>query len=266
MSPDAELLDRLDAYLDAFPRPSTRVEEIGPFTLFVNEGAGWPYYARPTRGIRTAEPRDVEVLRERQRDLGVPEQIEWVVDLAPEIGVAAEAAGLHVIEHPLMHLPIADVVPIPPPPDVEITLAAPEDDVAAITAVASIAFGSPGTAAAGALDDAATRVSPDLAAFTRDRIERGLTVTAIARIDGQLVATGAHNPLDNTTEIVGVGTLPGFRRRGIGAALTSFLVDDALARGIDTVLLSAGGDDVARIYGQLGFRRVGSAGAAEPAL
>lgn len=266
MPPDAALLDRLDAYLDAVPRPSTRVEEIGPFTLFVNEGSGWPYYARPRRGVRTAEPGEVDVLRRRQRELGVPEQIEWVADLAPGIGPAAAAAGLRVVEHPLMHLAIGDVAPAAPPAGVEIALVSADDDLAQISAVGAIAFGAPGRDADGtdALEAVATRVGGDLLAFTRDRIGRDLTVLAVARVGGALAAAGAHNPLGRATEIVGVGTLPGYRGRGIGTALTSFLVADALGRGIDTVLLSAGDDAVARLYARIGFHRVGSAGAAEP--
>ena len=60
-------------------------------------------------------------------------------------------------------------------------------------------------------------------------------------------------------EVTGVGTLPSARRRGIGAALTGRLVQDARERGAAIVFLSAAGDDVARMYERLGFRRVGTA-------
>ena len=62
------------------------------------------------------------------------------------------------------------------------------------------------------------------------------------------------------TEIVGVATLPSARRRGLGAAVTAALVDDARRGGADIVFLSAGSDDIARVYGRLGFERVGTAG------
>jgi phosphoserine phosphatase len=48
-------------------------------------------------------------------------------------------------------------------------------------------------------------------------------------------------------------------RRGIAAALTSVLVAEALERGIQTVFLSAGDETIARVYGQVGFERVGTA-------
>lgn len=43
------------------------------------------------------------------------------------------------------------------------------------------------------------------------------------------------------------------------------LVRDAVASGIHTIFLSAGDEAIARVYGRLGFRRIGTAGAAEPA-
>jgi hypothetical protein len=50
------LLDRIDAYCDAVPRTAARAEAHGPLTLFVNDGPGWSFYARPTRGTATVTP------------------------------------------------------------------------------------------------------------------------------------------------------------------------------------------------------------------
>jgi hypothetical protein len=38
----------LEKYYDDVPRSGARAEDFGALTLFVREGAGWPYYARPT--------------------------------------------------------------------------------------------------------------------------------------------------------------------------------------------------------------------------
>jgi predicted GNAT family acetyltransferase len=65
-------------------------------------------------------------------------------------------------------------------------------------------------------------------------------------------------------EIVGVGTLPAFRRRGLGAAVTARLAELAVERGLTTVFLSAADDAAARVYEGVGFRRIGTAGIAEP--
>jgi len=74
-----------------------------------------------------------------------------------------------------------------------------------------------------------------------------------------------HLPVDGVTEVVGVGTVPAARRRGFGAAVTAALVEDARRRGVETVFLSAGSDEIARLYASLGFERIGTACIAETA-
>ncbi|WP_308686579.1 GNAT family N-acetyltransferase [Streptomyces caniferus] len=78
------------------------------------------------------------------------------------------------------------------------------------------------------------------------------------------MCAGQHRPVGKVSEIVGVGTLPAARRRGLGLAVTAALVADARSRGVETVLLSAGDEDVARLYARLGFRSVATALIAEP--
>ncbi|MFK8909474.1 GNAT family N-acetyltransferase, partial [Streptomyces sp. YS-3] len=95
----------LEGYYDAVPRTSARAEDFGPLTLFVREGPGWPFYARPTLG-RTGpvSAADVDRVRARQRELGIPEAFEWVHEVAPGLRAAVEASGLAVHAHPLMVL------------------------------------------------------------------------------------------------------------------------------------------------------------------
>jgi GNAT superfamily N-acetyltransferase len=145
-------------------------------------------------------------------------------------------------------------------PDERVRLIGADDDaVAASRAVGNVAFGAAGTAVGpeGAAErDAALKPAAD---FLRDRIRRRLTVTAVAETADGVVASGSHQPVGDVTEVVGVGTLPSARRQGLGAAVTAALVSDALAHGADLVFLSAGSEEIARVYGRLGFRRVGTA-------
>lgn len=268
MSDDRTLLKRLDAYLDAAPRAAVRVEALGPFTLFVQEGNGWRYYARPTPGAEAVTAADVEAVRARQRELGQPEAIEWVVELTPDVGPAAEATGLTTHRMPLLHLPETAARSVGTPDDVQIRIVGPDDDLRSVGAVASLGFGNPGTAIGEvgpeALSSAAGGMDPAILAFSRARVRDGLTVTAAAFVGGQPVSVGSHQPCDGATEIVGVATLPAFRRRGIGVAVTAALIEDAVARGIDVIFLSAGSPDIARVYERAGFRQIGEVGAAEP--
>ena len=266
---DLELLRRIDAYLDAAPRTACRTEAVGPFTLFVNDGPGWRYYARATPGAVAFTGEDVARLRARQVELGLPEAIEWVRDLAPDLGAAAEAGGMRVVGHPLLHLPApAAFAPVPPPADAAIRVVGASDDLARIGAVAEIAFANPGTGIGTAstkdLDAMAREADPAVLAFVRDRIASAVTIQVAAFVDGDPVATGAHQPVGDATEIVGVACLPALRRRGLAAAVTSLLVRDALSRGVATVCMSADDADVERLYRRLGFTTVGAVGAAEP--
>jgi len=73
------------------------------------------------------------------------------------------------------------------------------------------------------------------------------------------VGGGSYIPVRRVAEIVGVGVLPAYRRRGLAGHLTYVLAQDALKRGVTTVFCSAQSGDVARVYEAVGFRRVGTA-------
>ncbi|MBA3765283.1 MAG: GNAT family N-acetyltransferase [Actinobacteria bacterium] len=266
MLAQTDVLQRINAYLDAAPKTGARAEAIGPFTLFLNEGHGWRYYARPTPGATGFSTEAVRAVRQRQRALAQPETFEWIDELAPEVSSAAEADGMRVVHHPLMVLAADRFTPFAPPGGVEVGIVEPDDDLAALSAVAEVGFATPGTGTGGAgLVEAAGAVAtqnPDTIAFQRGRMLTGLTIAAAARVPGGIAAVGWHQPLDGASEVVGVATLPSFRRRGLAASVTATLVGDALERGMDTVFLSADDDDVARVYERVGFRRIGTASAA----
>ena len=260
------MITRVDTYLHSVPLSGAVAEQVGPFTLFRSTTV-WPYYARPVPGSGvTIKPDDVELVRERCAELEIPLSFEWVVDTCPSLGPAAAAAGLTVVEHPLLVLERDDFRPVVADARVEI-LSADEDVVRQCRAVANLAFSEPGTAVGTAgpaeRDVAAAETSDKMVATLRDRALRGVAVSAGAFTDDGMVASGTHQPVDSTTEIVGVGTLPSARRRGLGAAVTSKLVEHAFSNGVDLVLLSAESDAVAAVYERVGFHRIGSAGAAE---
>ncbi|WP_137988772.1 GNAT family N-acetyltransferase [Streptomyces vilmorinianum] len=253
------MLNRLETYDDAVPRSAARAEELGPLTLFVREGDGWPYYARPALGYAGEVSVDeVDRVRARQRELGVPEAFEWVAETTPGLRAAVEKSGLVVHEHPLMVLEgegegegEGKAVAVPEGVTVRIVGA---DDPALESAAAApyAAFGATPSATAAA----------DLAA----RIEAGLTRLAAALdASGTALCAGQHQPVGAVSEVVGVGTLPAARRRGLGLAVTAALVADARAQGVETVFLTATDETVARLYGRLGFRTIGTALIAEPA-
>ncbi|MGW7263633.1 GNAT family N-acetyltransferase [Streptomyces sp. NPDC054842] len=267
MTTPQQTLDRLEHYYDSVPRAAARAEDFGPLTLFVREGPGWPYYARPALGRADATgAADVDRVRARQRELGVPEAFEWVAEVTPGLRRAVEASGLRVHEHPLM---VRDRDVALPDPHPLVRVLGPEDPfLASALALPHVAFAAPGTGVGTAgpaeLATETTARAGDVPAAA-DRIRAGRTVLAAAVENGVALCSGMHLPVGPVTEVAGVGTLPSARRRGLGLAVTAALVADAEARGADTVFLSAGDEDVARMYGRLGFRRVATALIAEPA-
>ncbi|MFJ9035888.1 GNAT family N-acetyltransferase [Streptomyces sp. NPDC102406] len=264
------LLGRIERYYDAVPRGTARVEEYGSLTLFVREGPGWPYYARPALRPDAPPPNasDVRDVRARQRELGAPEAFEWVAETTPGMRAAVEAAGLRVSEHPLMARDAS--APTPAPHPLVRVLDADDPFLAGALALPHVAFAHPGTAVgrAGAAEltaEITARAADGTVPEYQDRIRSGRTVLAAAVEDGVVVCSGMHLPVGDVTEVAGVGTLPAARRRGLGLAVTGALVTDAVAAGVSTVFLSAGDDDVARVYARLGFRPVGTALIASPA-
>jgi N-acetylglutamate synthase-like GNAT family acetyltransferase len=258
-------LERIEAYYDAVPRSAARAEHVGPFTLFVRSAPGWPYYARPSLGATSFTPDDVQRVRHRQRELSIPETFEWVDDVTPTLADALAASGLPITRHPLMLLEHLREVPVPD--GVNVRLAREDDDLALFNAIAHLGFGHPGTARGEAgIEDAYRAVQREDAALAgqRQRLREGRTITAIAEAGDSPVASGSHQPVGDVSELVGIAVLPAFRRRGIAAALTHRLVQDALERNVRTVFLSAGDADVARVYARVGFRTIATACAAEP--
>ncbi|MFE2531422.1 GNAT family N-acetyltransferase [Streptomyces sp. NPDC059371] len=272
--PERALLNRLEEYYDAVPRHGARAEDIGPLTLFVREGPGWPFYARPARGWSgPLEAADVRKVRARQRELGIPESFEWVAETTPTLRAAVEESGLVVHEHPLMVLdPWVPAAPVERPSGTRSVRIVGADDpmLPSALAVPHLAFAEPGThvglAGTPQLAEAADAcVADGSVERAMLRVRAGLTVVVAAVEQGSALSAGQHQPLAGISEIVGVGTLPSARRRGLARAVTAALVADARSRGADTVFLSAGDDDVARIYARLGFREIGTALIAEPA-
>lgn len=255
----------LERYYDTAPRQVASVVEVGPFTVFVGPPGGWTFYARPRLG--GSGPYDATAVADllaRMRELGVPEQIEWVHDVTPSLLDAVRAEGsLGVEELPLMVLTERPAAPaVPAGVRVRMLTADDEDLLVSVSGVARLAFGPPRDVPAGAAERDAAGGAPSEEA--RGMLRAGRSRIAVAEHpELGVVAAGRHIPQDDVTEVVGVSTLPAMQGSGLGAAVTSALLDDATTLGVGTVFLTAASEPVARLYHRLGFRRVGTGYAAE---
>ena len=234
------------------PRATAAAYEVGPFTLFV-ASEGWPFYARPRLG-GSGEITAVDVRRvlEAQRERGLPRAIEWVHEVTPSLLPAAQAAGVPVAECPLLVLEAT----LPQRGSGEIATAMLEaDDPRFSAARAAVAAGF-----AGSDELTPEPVEYQIAARVRDGLMR---VAGAFDLDGAAVGGGSSALRADVAELTGIAVLPRYRQRGVGAALTKVLADDATASGATTVFLSAGTPAVAGVYERVGFCRVGTACIAE---
>lgn len=276
MNAGTGLITSIEAYYDAAPRAAAQAETVGPFTLFVGRGA-WGYYARPTLGlgqdmraqdqVADVSADDVAALLARQRELDVAQEIEWQPSVTPSLEAACLAAGMTVHRYRLLvHDGSRPGREQPEAPRSEapqsgadagaadaVRMARPDDDLRAWLSVQQQGFGRPAEVDTGTVEHLAGRV------------EAGTSRIAAAFVDSRPVCVGVHQPVASVSEVVGVATLPEFRRRGWAGTLTTTLVDDAAALDVRTVFLSAADDAVACVYRRVGFRDVGMVCAAEPA-
>jgi GNAT superfamily N-acetyltransferase len=270
------LLDRIERYSTLAPRADALVQVRTVGALDVPVGPPeWPYPARPRSGregeVTVADVRAAVELQERS---GLPASVEWLGDRCRGLAAVAREAGLHVEELPL--LVAADPVEVLLPPEVRLYVVGADDPrLGLYQRLAELAFATPHVAA---LPSGAGGAVPEVARddpvpaevppteVLRERVAGGQTVMMVAVDDGEPVAIGSHQPLrvdgQEISEVVGVATLPRYRGRGLGAALTSALAEHA-RQTADLVFLTAGDDDVARVYERAGFAWVGTSCVAE---
>ena len=75
----------------------------------------------------------------------------------------------------------------------------------------------------------------------------------IGFVAGEPAGVAALSPMGQTAELVGVATLPRFRRRGVASALSSYLLAGHFARGKSATWLSANDAIAQSVYRGLGF-------------
>ncbi|MGZ4602364.1 MAG: GNAT family N-acetyltransferase [Kineosporiaceae bacterium] len=182
---------------------------------------------------------DVERVRDWYARLGVP----WGVRV-PVARAVPWTQGRLLFRKRLMGLAVGALRPPGPTPGLTIELAGPRDldDVLRVDAEA---FET-------SVDEERLWIEPHLGA-------PGVT-TALARIDGEPVGTaytvltaGRAGP---AAVLSGVGVVTGARRRGVGAAVSSWLLDRAFEAGAGIAHLNPDTEAAARVYARLGFVEV----------
>lgn len=239
-------------------------EECGPFHIGFDADTDLVYlnYAVPAPGAAPT-PSDIAALVEAFEARGRVPRLEFAPGGAPMVEPALMAAGFSVQERlPFMVVGAGELVPA--------SVSAP---VSALDGVEVLALSASSTdeelygvclAQAEAFSDLdSERDLAGAVAGMRSQLEngggvvlaRGAAGTAEA---GEPMGGGSFSiPRAGTTEVGGIGVREAFRRRGIGAAVTRALTQEAFDRGVECVWLTPAGPDQERLYGTVGFRSLG---------
>ena len=242
MLPDA--LARIQSSLRVAASRNRETARLGPFLATFSPASDLPFlsYAIPDANADPT-PDDIAALVAFYAARERTPRLEYIPDLAPKVEPALLAAGFAIeIRAPVMVL--GTLRPAPIPEGVVLIEAQGYGDVRNLV---------------GALNEAYGGEPPTDAEVERQRrrIEDG-TIALLAKADGEPVGGGlVVPPEEGLAEVTSIGVREGHRRRGVAAALTSRLTELALARGVETPFLMAGGEPEARIYARVGYRRVG---------
>jgi ribosomal protein S18 acetylase RimI-like enzyme len=232
-----------------------RVIEFDGYGVLLPAGP-WPMYAVPDRNW-APDSADIRSAMEVLRAYDLPPSMEWVHEDCPELAAIVESdplVELTVGRHPLLLIDDSSLLRSRPleDPSVVIDLVSPTDaDRDEVLRVPAVAFSPEGS------DVGPT--TTDVMDHHFDRLIAGTTITAAARVPGVgPVSVGSLQIERNGAEIVGIGTLPWWQGHGLGSAICRFLAETAFDRGVEYAYLSAADDRVARLYEQVGFRRIGT--------
>ncbi|MCI2975205.1 MAG: GNAT family N-acetyltransferase [Ferrimicrobium sp.] len=261
VSASRALLVRIEDYFDQLPRTEADVEAVGPLNLVISR-TPFHYPARPAAGgARRIRTRQLRRLERSCVDHRLPIELEWIAELNPELEQVVVRSGWTVTSHPLLIVTRDQLVPRPRSQQVRV-VDPHEPALLACRAVIEVAFSRSVSTTAGTRerDRLLDAIDNELAAYVRRRARAGDTVTgAVVAKDRGVLAGGSYRRVGVMAEVVGVGTLPAYRRQGHGLDVVSLLCDHAFERGTEEVLLTAWSQSVAELYGKLGFVRVGTA-------
>ena len=245
-----ELLRKIEAKTVRASSDGWVTQKIGPFLAVAHPTCEiwWLSYAIPLSDER--ETGDVEGVMGRLREwfLGKRRRLrmEILEPLWPELAGRLVGCGMTVKERmPIMLCPREAMREVAWPAGLEISRVgaeASDEELLEMMDVSRRAFGE----ALASQEDLARK---------REDLARGRYRSAVARVDG--VAAGVGTMSVGNDELVGIATLPEFRGRGIGAAVSRYLVAEHFDRGAELVWLSAADESARRIYERIGFVGVG---------
>jgi ribosomal protein S18 acetylase RimI-like enzyme len=258
MSPEAVvgLLGRLARAVIANASAGRETTAVGPFVALVDRvsASAWASLAVPAPGVPAGTDWEavLPALEAHFSTRGRALRFEFLEDLFPTLGTALVQAGWQLSSRdPLFTCSPPELVPAAPVPGLSLEPldAGSSDDL--VELFLGVQHGS-------FEPEKPREPSSGERQQLRSRMLLGAIRCVLARLDGVPAGAGSSLPAAGLAEVAGIGTLPAFRAKGIGSAITARLAADLFATGTDTAWLTAGSDVAAGVYRRLGFRPLGA--------
>jgi ribosomal protein S18 acetylase RimI-like enzyme len=244
-------LECVQTYLRRQARHGRLAQALAAFTVYTpatDDAADAPY-AIPRhlrRIVRDADLDELHVTFGRQR---ARPQIEFLTGLYPDLPERLASVGYQETRRqPVLLACPHDIPSSPAPPHTELialSRASSLEEVRENIDTNALGFDEP----AGATEGQAKAFRAGLVT------SRAFTM----RAHGRPVTAGMFEAImGGVTELMGIATLPEYRRQGFAAYLTAAMAQSAFTYGATLVFLCAVSEEASRVYQRVGFRPCGS--------
>jgi ribosomal protein S18 acetylase RimI-like enzyme len=246
-------MERIQTYLRRQARRGRVAQALAAFTVYTpatdimdatDDAADTPYAIprRLTRSFHHADLGELHAIFERQN---ARPRVEFLAGLYPDLPERLASAGYQETRRQSALLARPHDLQSPPPPAhaevITISRASSLEDVRENMDTNALGFDEP----AGATERQAEAFRAGLVT------SRAFTL----RAHGRAVAAGMFEAiLGGVTELMGIATLPEYRRRGFAAYLTAAMAQSAFTHGATLVFLCAASEQAGRVYQRVGFR------------
>ena len=248
---DTDVVERVQGYFHIKTRAGCESLVVGGFTLYLPMGneTGGVGLALPNQSDSALKPSVLERIERIAAKRGHAVCFHWLDCFAPQLAKALNAADYAARESTPLLVCEPGQVKVPPTERLEmvtISTGSSLEDVAENWNINAQGF-----------DPSATLAQPADVQDFRRILERSRAFTA--RLDGVGVSAGMYTDIrDGVTELVGIATLPEYRRRGFGGALTAFATKTAFADGASLAFLTAASQEASRVYQRVGYETIGN--------
>lgn len=257
--PDLGTLARISAAVVAQAGMTRLLVDCGRFLAVIDERtpAPWASFALPDPATWRAGPLDtlacLPLLAQAFARHGRAARFEFFDELWPGLAGELARAGFGRVERqPILVCEPGWLSP-PRAAGVEVRYLAPSDPDELLRGFLEVSV----QAFAGEGAPVAARAGHAEAARKREELLAGAQRCCLAFIGGEPAAAGSALAAGDICEIAGIGTLPRFRGRGAGSAVSAALAADHFSRGGTLAWLAAADEPASRVYRGIGFRPTG---------